>query len=125
MVYDSLTGQGKRFAQRISDGYCIDILDYEEQSEPVFLITRSYNFGEIPFETQEFLEEYAHKVVGVAVGGNRNWGTNFGAAGVKIEKMYGIPLVLKYEGSGFSQDVEIVKNWIEEKGKENDSTKSQ
>ncbi|WP_331836835.1 class Ib ribonucleoside-diphosphate reductase assembly flavoprotein NrdI [Erysipelothrix piscisicarius] len=54
------------------------------------------------------MEQEAAKVVGVAVGGNRNWGTNFGAAGDKIHDEYNIELVLKFEGSGFTKDVEIV-----------------
>lgn len=112
VVYDSLTGQSERFAQKI--GYpCVSVLDFEPSGDPIFLITRSWDFGKVTDETAEFLEHNADKVIGLAVSGNRNWGTNYGAAGDKIQKKYGIDLVLKFEGSGFRNDVEYVKQWIE------------
>ncbi|MFU8792712.1 MAG: class Ib ribonucleoside-diphosphate reductase assembly flavoprotein NrdI [Acholeplasmataceae bacterium] len=112
IIYDSLTGQAKRLADQL--GFkSYDIKDYDETDiSCVFLITRSYNFGEIPETTQQFLSKYHQHVIGVAVSGNRNWGQNFGAAGVKIEKKYGIPLVLKFEGSGMPGDAGIIKSWI-------------
>lgn len=112
VVYDSLTGQCERFANRLGIE-TVDILDFESSQEPILLVTRSWDFGKITHETEEFLEHHAHAVVGVAVGGNRNWGTNFGAAGDKISERYGIELVLKFEGSGFPKDIEVVKNWID------------
>lgn len=111
VVYDSLTGQCERFAQKL-EVKCVDILNYEASDDPVFLITRSWDFGKVTDETREFMEKYNHKVKALAVGGNRNWGTNFGAAGDKISSQFNIELVLKFEGSGFSKDVEHVKAWI-------------
>lgn len=111
VVFDSLTGQCQRFAEKLGET-CIDILDYEPNDEDVFLVTRSWDFGKVTEESKAFLEQYADKVVGLAVGGNRNWGTNFGAAGDKIGDAYEIELVLKFEGSGFTKDVEIVQQWI-------------
>ena len=112
IVYDSLTGQGARFAKRLGVP-SVSILDYEGESDEVFLITRNYDFGQITVDTEEFLEDYANKVIGLAVSGNRNWGTNYGAAGDKIAEQYDIELVLKFEGSGFSQDIAFVKDWID------------
>lgn len=112
VVYDSLTGQGARFANRLG-ARTVSILDYEGESDEVFLVTRNYDFGQITVDTEEFLEDYAGKVIGLAVSGNRNWGTNYGAAGDKIAEQYGIELVSKFEGSGFSQDIAFVKDWIE------------
>lgn len=112
IVYDSLTGQCERFALKVSED-AESILDYDGDDSELFLITRSWDFGKVTDETFEFLDTYAPKVVGLAVGGNRNWGTNFGAAGDKINAQFGIELVLKFEGSGFSNDVSIVKEWIE------------
>lgn len=111
VVYDSLTGQTKRFVTKL--GFkSIGINDYYETDEDVFLVTRSFNFGEIPKDTVYFLEEFKDKVIGTAVSGNRNWGTNYGKAGEHIERIYNIPLILKFEGSGFIHDVEYVQNWI-------------
>ncbi|CCV63753.1 Protein involved in ribonucleotide reduction [Alteracholeplasma palmae J233] len=111
IVYDSLTGQSKRFASHL--GFqSISIKDYKESNDMVFLLTRSINFGDIPKTTVEFLDKYSNKVIGVAVSGNRNWGENYGKAGEKIEANYHLPLVLKYEGSGFLEDRQYVKDWI-------------
>ena len=49
--------------------------------------------------------------------GNRNWGTNYGAAGDKIEAIYRIPLICKFEGSGMNHDKEIVKEWLNKREK--------
>ncbi|HHT98679.1 MAG TPA: class Ib ribonucleoside-diphosphate reductase assembly flavoprotein NrdI [Acholeplasma sp.] len=113
IVYDSLTNQTKRFAEKIGLKV-IDINAYDviENDEKILLITRSYNFGEIPLTTISFLQKHANKVCGVAVSGNRNWGKNYGAAGDKIQAQYGIPLILKFEGSGMSHEVDILKKWV-------------
>lgn len=112
VVFDSLTGQTKRFAQNL--GYpSVHIKLYEGKPESdIFLVTRNINFGSIPETTKAFLDQYKDRVVGVAVSGNKNWGENFGRAGDLIEAQYGIPLILKFEGSGFKQDVAFVKNWL-------------
>lgn len=117
VIYDSLTGQGARFAKRL--GYeTVSILDYEGQGQDLFLVTRNYDFGQVTLETSDFLEDYADKLVGLAVSGNRNWGENFGAAGDKIANQYQKELVLKFEGSGFSHDIQFVQKWIENYMKE-------
>ena len=111
IVVDSMTGLGKRFAEKLGYPF-FDIQAYQaEQNHDIFLITRSVNFGQIPDTTQAFLDQFAKKVIGLAVSGNRNWGKNFGAAGDKISLAYGIPLVLKFE-LGFPHEVNQVKAWL-------------
>lgn len=121
VVYDSLTGQAKRFAEKLNMS-CMDINHFSlDDHEDVLLVTRTFNFGEVPEPTANFLREHAEKVKGVCVSGNRNWGKNYGAAGDKIAASYAIPLILKFEASGFDRDVHIVKQWIknqESKGDE-------
>lgn len=113
IIYDSLTGQTKKFAVNL--GYeAFPIQNYiGHPDDNIFLVTRSYDFGEVPKSTLKFLNTYRDKVVGVAVSGNRIWGHNYGKAGETIEKNYGIPLVLKFEMSGLRSDIEYVKNWIQ------------
>jgi len=125
VLYDSLTGQVKRFADRL--GYQSEnIKTYQlQEQKPMFLVTRSFNFGEVSRESSAFLDKYHHLVVGVAVSGNRNWGTNYGAAGDKIQKKYGIPLVLKFEASGLPNDVTFVKKWLENYNQKNRKAKGQ
>lgn len=115
VIFDSLTGQTKRFAGNL--GYdSLHIKLYEGQpDDDIFLITRSINFGLIPETTKAFLDKYKDKVIGCAVSGNKNWGTNYGKAGDTISATYGIPLVLKFEGSGFKSDIAVVRDWIKQK----------
>jgi ribonucleoside-diphosphate reductase protein NrdI len=113
IVYDSLTGQGKKFALKL--GYeAIKISEYETTHDHVvFLVTRSFHFGEVPKTTLTFLESYHDRVVGLAVSGNRNWGTNYGKAGEVIEKRYGIPLVTKFEMGGMESDIKTTQAYIQ------------
>jgi len=112
VIYDSLTGQAKRFAEKLNmTTHDINTYDNPEEEE-ILLVTRTFNFGEIPKPTEVFLEKHRSRVKGVCVSGNRNWGKNYGAAGDKIAAQYNIPLILKFESSGFDRDVHIVKQWL-------------
>lgn len=113
LVVDSMTGQGKRFAEKL--GYpVVEIAEASPREEDhVVLVTRSYNFGQIPDTTLAFIHIYQHQIIGVAVGGNRTWGQNFGAAGDKIQHQFGIPLIQKFEGTGFPNEVNQTKKWID------------
>jgi protein involved in ribonucleotide reduction len=115
LAVDSLTGQGKRFAEKV--GYPVfDIGTCQpSKNQHVILVTRSYNFGEIPETTRMFIDAFRTHIIGVVVGGNRTWGKNFGAAGEKIQAKFGIPLIHKFEGTGFPNEVAVTKAWIETK----------
>ncbi len=116
IVYDTLTGMTKRFCKRL--GYpMIDINEYDQQpvEGEIILVTRSIHFGLVTEMTEAFLYKHYHQVVGVAVSGNRNWGELYGAAGDKISRAFNIPLICKFEGSGFPNDVRLVKEYIEER----------
>lgn len=112
IVYDSLTGMGKKVALKLQRPI-YDINDDFDSNEYVLLLTRSHNFGQVTEQATNFLQKHSDKVVGVAVSGNRNWGANYGAAGDKISKEYNIPLVTKYEGLGFKEDIDHIMQWIE------------
>jgi protein involved in ribonucleotide reduction len=113
IVFDSLTGQAKKFAKKLNL-LSYDITQYTpKQAEEILLVTRTFNFGEIPEPTRKFLDLHSNQVIGVCVSGNRNWGRNYGAAGDKIAQEYDIPLIIKFEASGFDRDVSIVRKWIE------------
>ena len=112
IVVDSMTGLGKKFADKL--GYPVfEIQTYQPKpDDAVLLVTRSINFGEIPPLTKTFLDQFSKHVVGVVVGGNRSWGKSFGAAGDKISLTYGIPLILKFEGIGMPHEVSLVRSWM-------------
>jgi len=115
IVVDSMTGLGKKFADKL--GYPVfEIQTYQPiANQAIFLISRSINFGEVPPLTKMFLDQHAPQVIGVAVSGNRSWGKNFGGAGDKISLTYGIPLVIKFEGIGMPHEVTLVKSWLAKK----------
>lgn len=114
IIYDSLTGMCKKFANNL--GYpSYDITEIENSvniDDEIFLVTRCFNFGEIPEATLKFLDKYHNQVFACACGGNRNWGINYGVAGDKVEKKYGIKNICKFEASGFPYEREIVKEYI-------------
>lgn len=113
IVYDSLTGMGRRFAESL--GYpTLDIKQADTLDEPCLLVTRSFNFGEVTEDARIFLDKNKDHVIGVVVSGNKNWGTLYGKAGDIIQEEYGIPLVLKFEVTGFPSDKEFVKKFLED-----------
>ncbi|WP_019241465.1 MULTISPECIES: class Ib ribonucleoside-diphosphate reductase assembly flavoprotein NrdI [Bacillus] len=111
IVYDSLTGNVKRFiqkveskAQKITEGLIV--------KEPFILVTYTVGFGEVPKSTIDFLSNNYPFLQGVATSGNRVWGANFGKAGERISNKYLVPLLLKFELSGTKQDIEVFKQGV-------------
>ncbi|MGA0448174.1 MAG: class 1b ribonucleoside-diphosphate reductase subunit alpha [Candidatus Phytoplasma pyri] len=121
IVYDGLKyGQVYNMAKNLNYSfyhvkdhlYNLELKEHLINGLPIFLITKSVNFGEIPNETKIFLDKHSASTIGVAVSGNKNWGSNFGMAGDLIASNFKIPLVLKFEGSGFEEDVLYLKKWL-------------
>lgn len=116
IVYDSLTGKSKQFTESLNIPLpIIDINKVKEiKDEKIFLITRSFNYGDIPITTSKFLSKYATNVVGMAVSGNRAWGDAlFGLAGDRIKEQYPhIELVTKFELMGLESDRKVVREWL-------------
>lgn len=117
VVYDSLTGKSRMFTEQLNIPF--PILDINKISdidpnEKIFLITRSFNYGDIPQTTSRFLTLYANQVIGMAVSGNRAWGDAlYGLAGDRIKDQYPhIELVAKFELLGTEKDREVVRDWI-------------
>lgn len=120
IIYDSLTGQGKKYAEKVAEklgATVMPIHQYLGGNEKLFLISRCYNFGEVPETTLDFLDELRDtnnltQLIGVSITGNQNWGENFGKAGYTIEKEYGIKYVHRFEFAGTHRDVEATVNYI-------------
>uniref|UniRef100_UPI00036302B9 class Ib ribonucleoside-diphosphate reductase assembly flavoprotein NrdI n=1 Tax=Italian clover phyllody phytoplasma TaxID=1196420 RepID=UPI00036302B9 len=89
------------------------------KEEEFFLVTKTVKFGKISDEIEKFLEKKSHLAIGVAVSGNKNYGSNFGKAGELISKKFNIPLILKFEGKGFSEDIVFLQKWLKNYKKEN------
>lgn len=110
IVYDSQTGLGKKFAEK---------LPYPSQSVdgkielPCILITRNSGLGQIPKSTQLFLSQNSAYVKGVVVNGSKRFGMFYCAAVPKIEKQYRIPVIRKIEGEGTKEDVDAVIRFLQ------------
>lgn len=105
IVYDSRTGLGKKFAEKLS--HPLQPIS-EPIHEPCILITRNTGLGQIPKSTQTFLRQYGTLVRGVVVNGDRRFGRFYCAAGTKIEGLYQIPVIRNIEGEGTDEDVQAV-----------------
>lgn len=105
IYYTSLTGNVRRFiaktglaAKEITAGTIVD--------KPFILVTYTIGFGDVPDIVTTFLRSNSDYLRGVAVSGNRVWGANYGHAGDIISRTYLVPLLLKFELSGTSADVQ-------------------
>lgn len=118
IYYDSRTGNVERFIQKVKTQTGWDFQKIQEDlpvDEPGHLVTFTTRFGEIPETTRRFLEQAAPFLTSVSSSGNRNWGRNFALAADIIASDYGIPILLKFELSGTSEDVQQFIQYIEEK----------
>jgi protein involved in ribonucleotide reduction len=109
VVYDSKTGLGKMFAEKVSDRA-------QPVSEPIdspcILITRNVGRGKIPGSTKKFLKQRGEHVVGVVVNGDRRFGKHFCAAGPKIQQAFNIPIIRNIERDGNDMDVAEIRAFL-------------
>lgn len=106
IVYESKTGNVKRFCDKLS-AFGLPVYSIEEApDEPFVLITYTTLMGMTPMKTDIFLMERYKDCKGVAASGNRNWGDLFAKAADNISSLYGIPVLHKFELSGLQSDVD-------------------
>lgn len=105
IAFDSKTGNVKRFITKLNMD-AIQITAETKINQPFILVTYTTGFGQAPVTTMEFLRRNAHFLRGIASSGNMNWGTRYGRAADIISHMYAVPILLKFELSGTSRDVE-------------------
>jgi protein involved in ribonucleotide reduction len=125
IVYDSATGKTERFVKKtnlpsvkITEGLVVD--------EPFILVT--YTTGNrteparVPDNTLKFLENNYTHMLGVASSGHGNWGKErFAKSGDLISTKYNVPLILKFEMSGYPSDIEnFIKGVVEQYDNSND-----
>ena len=116
IYYDSKTGNVQRFINKLQEatGWLMQRVDVEGPiDQPGHLITFTTRFGEIPETTNRFLQQHAHLILSVSSSGNRNWGRNFGLAADRIAATYHLPLLLKFELSGTTDDLHYFIESIE------------
>ena len=118
IVYDSLTGLGRKFAKSL-DQPSQSVL--RRVSEPCILVTRNSGAGQIPFTTKRFLKKYSHLVAGFVVNGNsRRYPKTFCGAADKIADQYGLRHICNIEGAGTEADRQAVKTFINQIHKQPD-----
>lgn len=110
ILFYSETGKVRKFASNLSErGFvCKDILEHQTVEEDFILITPTYGFGQIPDEVKSFIDNNTKHLVAVASSGNKAWGKDlFGKSGDLISAMYDVPLIHKFQNSGFKADVDL------------------
>lgn len=122
VYYDSKTGNVERFLAKVKSitrWDCIKITDPMEPTQAGHLVTHTTKLGAVPDTTQVFMQKYGRLVLPVSSSGNMNWGNNFAVAADKLAKEYAIPVLIKFELSGFNRDVDTfirkVKDYADKK----------
>ena len=117
IYYDSKTGNVERFINKLrplKSWVFIKVNDDVIAENKGHLVTFTTNFGEIPLNTQNFIEKNKDKLLSVSSSGNMNWGKLYALAADKISEKYNIPVLLKFELSGLNYDIEQFINRVEE-----------
>lgn len=105
VVYDSKTGNVKRFINKLNMR-AVQIDEQQQVHEPFVLVTYTTGFGQVPEKVDSFLATNHKHLRGVSASGNRNWGPGFAKSADTISQKYDVPVILKFELSGTSQDTQ-------------------
>ena len=112
LVYDSMTGNTRRFTEKVAAGELVTESVGEYSGGDALLLTYTFGQGEVPTSTATFLSRHGEMVRGVVSSGSFHWGENWGKAGRTIAEQYGIPLVRIINKGGSEADVQAVRAWI-------------
>lgn len=115
LVYDSLTGNVKRFAQALAPELGeVELLDARQDcpQREFLLLTYTFGTGQVPDSTRRFLQSYGSLLRGVVSSGSYHWGTNFARAADLIATEYRVPVVAKLNKGGTAEDRLLVLDWL-------------
>jgi len=111
VVYDSLTGLGKKFAKSL--GLPSQSV-WKKLEEPCILVSRNSGAGQIPWTTKRFIRKNRHLIKGFVINGNqKRYPRTFCGATDKIVEQYGLRHICNIEGSGTEADRQAVKGFLE------------
>lgn len=124
IVYHSITGNTKRFVEKIiglTKLNVIELKEYQEQvrcgrqvnlsNSNIHFITMTTGIGEVHKDAQEFISKYGDRIVSVCSTGNQNWGKYYcNAANIISDKLH-IPK-FKVELSGDEHFAQEYVNFI-------------
>ena len=112
VVYDSLTGLGKKFANSLETP---SQSVWKKLEEPCILVSRNSGAGQIPWTTKRFIRKYRHLIKGFVINGNqKRYPRTFCGATDKIVEQYGLRHIRNIEGSGTEADRQAVKAFLEQ-----------
>ena len=112
VVYDSLTGLGKKFAKSLE---MPSQSVWKKLEEPCILVSRNSGAGQIPLTTKRFIRKYRHLIKGFVINGNqKRYPRTFCGATDKIVEQYGLRHILNIEGSGTEADRQAVRDFLEQ-----------
>ena len=110
IVYDSVTGVGKAFAEKL--GYeTVSVKDFK--GGKAILVTRTSYFGKPPKSTVSVLKKYPCDIIGVVSNGNRTrFKDKFCISADILEKEHQANIIARIDGSGTQEDVDAVIDFI-------------
>jgi len=112
VVYDSLTGLGKKFANSLETP---SQSVWKKLEEPCILVSRNSGAGQIPWTTKRFIRKYEHLIKGFVINGNqKRYPRTFCGATDKIEEQNGLRHIRNIEGSGTEADRQAVRDFLEQ-----------
>lgn len=114
IVYISRTGNVQAFIDKTG---LTDTLEIETGNEVVgedfVLVTFTDGYGELPEEVDQFLQNNANFLRGVAASGDMSFGDAYCLAADLVQESYGVPILGKFEFDGSQEDVENFLNELE------------
>lgn len=129
VYFSSISNYTKRFIDRVGlPAVRIPILPTEPLlyvDDPYVLVVPTYGGGAalvghkgnaVPIQVKKFLKDEVNRSLcrGVIASGSTNFGPDFGRAGDEIEHKLGVPYLYRYELAGTPEDVEAVREGLEE-----------
>ena len=115
VYWSSNSGGTKRAAERL-ETKTVELKNYDGIS-PYVLACPTYDQprgGFTPKPVQGFLNEHAHRMVGVIGLGNRNFGEKYCQAAHDISKQFNVPVLWRIEIMGSQEDLAIVDSGMRE-----------
>ena len=110
IVYWSSNSGGTRRVAEALNTPTVELDGYDGAS-PYVLMCPTYDQprgGFTPKPVQQFLEEHAHLMVGVAGAGNRNFGEYYCQAAIDISKQHNVPIVHRIDIMGTVDDYRTI-----------------
>ncbi len=116
VVYDSLTGNVRRFAESLALEWPLTLSHVQDAAPQADFLLLTYTFGngQLPDSTRTFLDAHHAGLRGVVSSGSYHWGPNFARAADLIAAEYGVPIVARLNKGGSVADRQEVLRWLRE-----------